>query len=85
MGSLSDRGNALGNHPRDKVSALETAIQRIQAGYGEMPGLKLTPAQARLVFGLDCPTCERALRVLVDARFLACTPEGRYVRFDAGA
>jgi len=40
---------------------------RIQAEFREMPGLKLTLAQASRLFNVDATRCERALRQLVAA------------------
>ena len=56
--------------------------QRIQGEYREMPGLSLTPEQARRLWGLDENACEAILEALVDVRFLRRTPKGRYVRND---
>ena len=39
---------------------------RIRAEYREMPGLKLTLAQASRLFNLDPDWCARALATLVD-------------------
>ena len=55
-------------------------IARIRAEYLESPGLRLTSAQARRLWGLDPPTCEALLRTLVDAKFLRRTREDTYVR-----
>jgi hypothetical protein len=40
---------------------------RIRAEFQEMPGLKLTLAQASRLFNVDAARCERALRRLVAA------------------
>lgn len=58
------------------------ALVRIRAEYMEMPGLRLTPAQAERLCGFDRATCELALRALAAARFLSRTRDGAYVRFD---
>jgi DNA-binding IclR family transcriptional regulator len=55
-------------------------LTRIRGEYLEMPGLRLTPAQARRLWGLDVSECERLLDALVRARFLRRTPDGAYQR-----
>ena len=55
------------------------AIARIRTEYFEMPGLKLTANQVRRLCGLPVEECERALEVLVDARFLAQSRDGAFV------
>jgi DNA-binding IclR family transcriptional regulator len=57
-------------------------IGRVRGEFLEMPGLQLTTDQARRLWGLDALTCQRLLRVLVEARFLARTPDGRYRRLE---
>jgi hypothetical protein len=66
----------------EQTSIAQTA-QRIQGEYREMPGLSLTPAQARRLWGLDETICAAILEVLVDLQFLRRTPRGSYVRGDA--
>lgn len=60
--------------------ALGDLVRQAQREFLEMPGLRLTPAQARRLWGLDIPTCHTLLRVLVDTRFLACSFDGQYQR-----
>lgn len=55
-------------------------LRRIQGEYLEMPGLRLTPAQAQRLWGLDQPQCEALLGALVDLKFLARTREGAFIR-----
>lgn len=57
-------------------------LGRIRAEYLEMPGLQLTLAQARRLWGLDEPTSMALLAALVDARFLRRTRTGMFVRSD---
>jgi hypothetical protein len=47
-----------------------------------MPGLRLTPEQARRLWRLDETACAAVLGALVDARFLARTRDGAFVRQD---
>ena len=62
----------------------EDILRRIQAEYREMPGLRLTPAQAQRLWNLNRGTCEAAFAYLVDHRFLFQTTDGAFVLFDSG-
>lgn len=55
-------------------------LHRVQCEYDEMPGLKLTEAQARRLWGLDRHTCRLVLAALLERRFLRRTAAGMYVR-----
>jgi hypothetical protein len=57
---------------------------RIRAEYGEMPGLKLTAAQAQRLWGLDRESCDGLMAGLVTSGFLARTRDGAFVRRDPG-
>ena len=61
----------------------ERTIARIRAEYLEMPGMRLTLAQACRLFGLDEPAGRHTLDLLVDASFLRCA-RGVYARADSG-
>ncbi len=65
----------------EQLAIAETA-QRVQGEYREMPGLSLTPEQARRLWGLDELACTAILDALVDVQFLRRTPKGSYVRRD---
>jgi hypothetical protein len=43
-----------------------------------MPGLRLTPAQAQCLFGLDSETWEGVVVALLDSRFLSRTNAGMF-------
>ena len=58
-------------------------LQRVQGEYIEMPGLRLTTAQAQRLWGLDRASCDALLAALVDAKFLFRTRDGAFVRSDA--
>jgi len=58
----------------------DDALRRIRGEYLEMPGLRLTTAQAQRLWNLDRPTCEHLLASLVTSRFLAQTRDGSFVR-----
>lgn len=59
---------------------LEGVLRRIRGEYLEMPGLRLTTAQARRLWGLDRAECDALIGALVDAKFLLRTPDGAFVR-----
>jgi hypothetical protein len=61
---------------------IEEVLRRIQGEYLEMPGLCLTSAQARRLWGLDSDICDALLGALVDAKFLHQTRDGAFIRFD---
>jgi hypothetical protein len=58
---------------------IDEVLQRIQGEFLEMPGLRLTPAQAQRLWGLDRDVCDA---LLGDARFLAQTRDGAFVRME---
>ena len=59
--------------------AIEALLQRARGEYLEMPGLRLTLAQAARLWDLDRTTCQRLLHALTHARFLARTADDAYV------
>jgi hypothetical protein len=61
---------------------IDEVLQRIQGEYVEMPGLRLTTAQAQRLWGLERDVCDALLGALVDAKFLARTRDGAFVRKD---
>ena len=63
---------------------IDDVLQRIQGEYAEMPGLRLTPAQAQRLWGLDRATCEALLKTLVNEKFLSQTQDGSFIRTDGG-
>lgn len=63
---------------------IDDVLQRIQGEYTEMPGLRLTPAQAQRLWGLDRKVCEQLLDVLVKADFLSQTRDGSFIKTDGG-
>lgn len=64
---------------------VEEALRRVKGEFVEMPGLRLTSAQAQRLWGLDGEFCEAVLGALVDAQFLLRTGDGVFVRVDSGA
>ena len=67
------------NRPTDEV------LRRVQGEFLEMPGLRLTGAQARRLWGLDAAVCEALLGALVDAKFLFRTRDGAFMKMDHAA
>jgi hypothetical protein len=55
-------------------------VRRIKGEFLEMPGLRLTEAQARRLWGLDAAGCSVLLATLVDAQFLFRTRDGAFMR-----
>ena len=62
------------------LQPLEGILRRIRGEYMEMPGLRLTVAQARRLWGLDRAVCDGVLSALVDVEFLIRCRDGQYVR-----
>ena len=55
-------------------------VRRVRGEFDEMPGLRVTPDEARALFGLPDRLCEGVLRRLEADGFLDRTPSGEYVR-----
>jgi hypothetical protein len=64
----------------ERVPTIEETLQRVQGEFREMPGLRLTTAQASRLWGLDAISSQALLEALVDARFLRRTPDGAFMR-----
>ena len=58
----------------------DDVLRRVRGEYIEMPGLRLTTAQAQRLWGLDRAACDALLGALVDAKFLSKTRDGAFVR-----
>ena len=63
----------------------EEELRRVQGEFLEMPGLRLTGAQAQRLWGLDAVMCEALLGALVDAKFLFKTRDGAFMKVDHAA
>jgi hypothetical protein len=59
---------------------IDDVLQRIQGEFVEMPGLRLTAAQAQRLWNLERDVCDAMLGALVDAKFLSQTRDGAFVR-----
>ena len=53
-------------------------VHLVQAEYLEMPGLQLTKAQVRRLWGFEEETCEAVLDELLASHFLRLTPGDTY-------
>ncbi len=61
---------------------LDELVRRVREEFLEMPGLRLTPAQAMRLWGLEDETCHRVIDALVSVAFLRWTPRGAVTRSD---
>jgi hypothetical protein len=59
---------------------LDDLLRRVQAEFLEMPGLRVTRAQARRLWALDTALCDAVLSALVDARFLVESRNASFMR-----
>jgi hypothetical protein len=61
---------------------MDEVLRRVQGEFLEMPGLRLTQAQARRLWGLDPAACDALLGTLVQANFLYRTRDGAFMRVE---
>jgi DNA-binding IclR family transcriptional regulator len=66
--------------PRQVVPSGGDPLDRITREYQQMPGLRLTAAQAMRLFALDRAACARALNTLELTRFLTRDERDQYMR-----
>jgi hypothetical protein len=59
---------------------LERLIYRVREEFREMPGLRLTPAQATRMWGLEDKTVAAVIDRLVAAEYLRWTDSGAVTR-----
>jgi hypothetical protein len=59
---------------------LEVVLRRVRAEFAEMPGLRLTPAQATRLWGLERDACHAVIDALVGSSFLRWTTSGAVTR-----
>jgi hypothetical protein len=73
-----------GTRPKVVMLAVETSlsdwVRLIRAEYDEMPGLVLTCAQIKRMWGIDSDVCCRAMDRLVEDRFVIRRSDGSYAR-----
>ena len=63
--------------------AVTDLLQRIRSEFLEMPGLRLTPAQAARLWALDRQTSQQVLDGLTLTGFLLRNRDGAYLRASA--
>ena len=66
------------------ITSREQILSRIRSEYLEMPGLKLTCAQAQRLWAIDQQTCSEVLDSLTEDRFLSRRDDGTYARLGEG-
>jgi hypothetical protein len=66
--------------PPEPTRESDEVLRRIQSEFMEMPGLQLTEAQARRLWGLESGPCAALLAALVDRNFLFRTTRGAFMR-----
>jgi hypothetical protein len=76
---LRDRRQQLEREWEAMHSRLDSLLARIRGEYQEMPGLRLTRAQACRLWQVDPATCEVVLQTLLAEGFLARTTNGMFV------
>lgn len=69
----------------EPLRATDDVLRRVQGEFLEMPGLRVTEAQARRLWGLDAAACDALLGALVDANFLFKTRDGAFMRVETAA
>ena len=57
----------------------DSLLTRVRAEYDEMPGLRLTLAQACRLWQVDATTCQSLLDTLIRQSFLARTRDGAFI------
>lgn len=70
-----------GTAPKARIDLL---LRRVHGEFLEMPGLRLTCAQAQRLWGLDEGTCLQLLGSLVEEKFLCRRRDGMYTRLSDG-
>ena len=59
---------------------MTSLVHRVREEFREMPGLRLTPAQARRLWGLEQEICRQVIESLVATAFLRWTASGSVTR-----
>ena len=59
---------------------VDLVVRRVRQEFREMPGLRLTPAQATRLWGLDTETCRAVIDRLVAVAFLRRSANGTVTR-----
>jgi hypothetical protein len=64
-------------------SIADNVVRRAKAEFFDMPGLRLTEAQARRLWDLNAESCASLLDALIEARFLVRTFDGKFMRVES--
>ena len=64
----------------EEMMEFEAVLRRVRSEFVEMPGLRVTPAQATRLWGLEGDACQKVIKALIDASFLRWTPAGAVTR-----
>jgi hypothetical protein len=64
------------------LATIDDVLSRVQGQFLEMPGLRLTEAQARRLWGMETELCAALLGELVAANFLFRTRDGSFMRVE---
>ena len=65
--------------PGHSCGGIDSLVARVRSEYFEMPGLRMTAAQACRLWQVDASTCEVVLDQLVREGFLFKTDTGFYI------
>jgi len=68
-----------------ELHTTDEVLRRVQGEFLEMPGMRLTEAQARRLWGLEASLCATLLGTLVDNNFLFRTRDGAFMRVEHGS
>jgi hypothetical protein len=66
----------------EETMEIEALLCRVRAEFVEMPGLRLTPAQATRLWGLERDACYTVINALIASSFLRWTATGALTRAD---
>jgi hypothetical protein len=61
---------------------LDVVLRRVRAEFAEMPGLRLTLAQASRLLGVERDACQVVIEALIASSFLRWTTAGTVARAD---
>ena len=61
---------------------LDLVTRRVREEFREMPGLRLTPAQATRLWGLEQEVCRQVIDSLIAVAYLRWTTAGSVTRSD---
>jgi hypothetical protein len=71
-------------HPRSAErlpdEVWHATVSRVRGEFAEMPCMRVTPDQARLLLGLDDAAAQSVLAYLTREGYLAQTPSGEFVK-----